>query len=83
MNQIEVKLLINTYEYDPSDWIIDAICDQLKKGESLASIRCMAVKPVYVKDILFNSRMDALAYCESAGISPAEIKTELSNRKDE
>lgn len=83
MNQIEVKLLINTYSDDPTDWIIDAIDNNLEEDESLASIRCMHVNPVYVRDILFTSRMDALAYCEASGLSPTLIHHEPTKRKDD
>ena len=38
MNEFEVKLLVNTYSEDPTDWIIDAVADNLDKDEELVSI---------------------------------------------
>ena len=39
MNTFKVTLLIDTWSEDPSDWIADAICDQLDtKEEQLRSI---------------------------------------------
>ena len=39
MNTFKITLLLDTWSEDPSDWIADAICDQLdNKEEQLRSI---------------------------------------------
>ena len=41
MNTFKVTLLLDTWSEDPTDWITDAICDQLDEfgeGETLRSI---------------------------------------------
>ena len=38
MNSFKITLHIDTYSEDPTDWIIDAIDDNLEKDEVLKSI---------------------------------------------
>ena len=39
MNTFKITLLLDTWSEDPSDWIVDAICDQLEgEDEQLRSI---------------------------------------------
>ena len=38
MNTFKVTLLIDTYSEDPTDWIIDAVDENLEDGEILKSI---------------------------------------------
>ena len=38
MNTYEIVLRLNTYSEDPTEWIIDAIADNLEKDEELVSI---------------------------------------------
>ena len=83
MNTYEIVLRLNTYSEDPTDWIIDAICDQLEDDESLASIHMKTIRPVYVRDILFSTREDALLYCQAQDLSPTLIHHKATNPKNE
>ena len=38
MNRFKVTLLIDTYSEDPTDWIIDAVDENLEEDETLRSI---------------------------------------------
>ena len=83
MNTYEIVLRLNTYSEDPTDWIIDAICDKLEDDEALASIHMKAIRPVYVRDIMFSTREDALLYCQAQDLSPTLIHHKATNSKDE
>ena len=83
MNTYEIVLRLNTYSEDPTDWIIDAICDNLEDDESLASIHMKTIRPVYVGDIMFSTREDALLYCQAQDLSPTLIHHKATNPKDE
>ena len=83
MNTYEIVLRLNTYSEDPTDWIIDAICDQLEDDESLDSIHMKTIRPVYVRDIMFSTREDALLYCQAQDLSPTLIHHKATNPKDE
>lgn len=83
MNRFEVKLLIETYSEDPDEWIIDAVYQFLELDEKLISIRTVPVKPVYVRDIIFSSREEALIYCKQNSLSPTLIHHEPTKPKDD
>ena len=83
MNTYEIVLRLNTYSEDPTDWIIDAICDQLEDDESLASIHMKTISPLYVRDIMFSTKEDALLYCQAQNLSPTLIHHTATNPKDE
>lgn len=38
MNRFKVTLLIDTWSADPTDWIIDAVDENLEEDETLRSI---------------------------------------------
>ena len=83
MNRFEVKLLIETYSEDPDEWIIDAVDQFLEEDESLISIRTVSIKPMYVRDIAFSNREQALTYCQQNGLSPTLIHHEPTKPKDD
>ena len=83
MNTYEIVLRLNTYSEDPTDWIIDAICDNLEDDESLVSIHIETVCPVYVRDIMFFTKEDALLYCQAQDLSPTLIHHKATNPKNE
>ena len=41
MNEFKIELIVSTYSEDPTDWIIDAVADNLDKDEELVSITVM------------------------------------------
>jgi hypothetical protein len=73
MNEYKVTLTINTYSDNVEEWLVDAIDEVMEDDESINSIHVESIKPVYIHDMRFNHRDDALYYCRVNQLSPTLI----------
>ena len=80
MNQFEVIIRLTTYSDQPEDWLIDTIDAALEKDESIDSIRYQK-HYVWIRDMMFSTKEDALLYCKAHGFSPTLIHNEPTNAK--
>lgn len=81
MNQFEVIIRLTTYSDQPEDWLIDTIDAALEKDESIDSIHTKSISPVWIRDMMFSTKEDALLYCKAHGFSPTLIHHEPTNAK--
>ena len=83
MNQFEVTIRLTTYSEIPEEWLIDTIDAVLEKDESIDYINVRTISPVWIREMMFPSKEDALLYCKDNNLSPTLIHHKATNPKDE
>ena len=81
MNQFEVTIRLTTYSEIPEEWLIDTIDAVLEKDESIDYINVRTISPVWIREMMFPSKEDALLYCKENNLSPTLIHHKPTNAK--